>query len=271
MRWRASSPRKCPPALGQQVIIDNRGGVAGVIGMRVAAKAAPDGYTIVMSHTGITSINPTLYANPGYDVKKEFTPIGLIATTPIVLMTNNTFPARTVGDLDRAGEARAGQAQCRHPAARHRGLPLRGTVQGGRRDRFHHRDLQGHRSPHQRSPGRPRADRLQRAGAGHGQPAGGNAASDRDRRADAARPAARRADHCGVRAARLRGRAALRPDGAGRHPGRGHRPPQQGTARDGGAARKSRPASSPTAATRCRRRRRNTPPTLPRRSRNGRP
>jgi tripartite-type tricarboxylate transporter receptor subunit TctC len=81
------------------VIIDNRGGVAGVIGMRVAAKAAPDGYTIVMSHTGITSINPTLYANPGYDVKKEFTPIGLIATTPIVLMTNNTFPVRTVGDL----------------------------------------------------------------------------------------------------------------------------------------------------------------------------
>jgi tripartite-type tricarboxylate transporter receptor subunit TctC len=52
-----------------------------------------------MSHTGITSINPTLYANPGYDVKKEFTPIGLIATTPIVLMTNNTFPVRTVGDL----------------------------------------------------------------------------------------------------------------------------------------------------------------------------
>ena len=90
---------KMAGGLGQQVIIDNRGGVAGVIGMRVAAKAAPDGYTLVMSHTGITSINPTLYANPGYDVRKEFTPIGLIATTPIVLMTNTTFPARTVGDL----------------------------------------------------------------------------------------------------------------------------------------------------------------------------
>jgi tripartite-type tricarboxylate transporter receptor subunit TctC len=90
---------KMSAGLGQQVIIDNRGGVAGVIGMRVAAKAPPDGYTIVMSHTGITSINPTLYANPGYDTKRDFTPIGLIATTPIVLMTNNTFPARTVGDL----------------------------------------------------------------------------------------------------------------------------------------------------------------------------
>jgi tripartite-type tricarboxylate transporter receptor subunit TctC len=90
---------KMSAGLGQQIIIDNRGGVAGVIGMRVAAKAAPDGYTIVMSHTGITSINPTLYANPGYDAKKEFTPIGLIATTPIVLMTNTAFPARTVGEL----------------------------------------------------------------------------------------------------------------------------------------------------------------------------
>jgi tripartite-type tricarboxylate transporter receptor subunit TctC len=85
--------------LGQQVIIDNRGGVAGVIGMRVAAKSAPDGTTIVMTHTGIISINPTLYANPGYDPRKDFTPIGLIATTPIVLMTNAASPIRSVADL----------------------------------------------------------------------------------------------------------------------------------------------------------------------------
>jgi tripartite-type tricarboxylate transporter receptor subunit TctC len=90
---------KLAAGLGQQVIIDNRGGVAGVIGMRLAAKAAPDGLTIVMSHTGITSINPTLYSNPGYDPRKDFTPVGLIATTPIVLMTNAAFPARTVKDL----------------------------------------------------------------------------------------------------------------------------------------------------------------------------
>jgi tripartite-type tricarboxylate transporter receptor subunit TctC len=90
---------KLAAGLGQQVIIDNRGGVAGVIGMRVAAKAAADGYTIVMSHTGITAINPTLYANPGYDPRRDFTPIGLIATTPIVLMTNTTFPVRSVSDF----------------------------------------------------------------------------------------------------------------------------------------------------------------------------
>ncbi len=90
---------KLSVGLGQQVIIDNRGGVAGVIGMRVAARATPDGYTVVISHTGITSINPTLYANPGYDVRKDFAPIGLIATTPIVLMTNTSFPVRSVQDL----------------------------------------------------------------------------------------------------------------------------------------------------------------------------
>jgi tripartite-type tricarboxylate transporter receptor subunit TctC len=90
---------KLASGLQQQVIIDNRGGVAGVIGMRVAAKAAPDGYTVVMSHTGITAINPTLYVNPGYDPLRDFTPIGLIATTPIVLMANTAFPVRTVTDL----------------------------------------------------------------------------------------------------------------------------------------------------------------------------
>ncbi len=90
---------KLASGLRQQVVIDNRGGVAGVIGMRVAAKATPDGYTLVMAHTGITAINPTLYVNPGYDPRRDFAPIGLIATTPIVLMANTAFPARTVTDL----------------------------------------------------------------------------------------------------------------------------------------------------------------------------
>ncbi|MEA3023764.1 MAG: hypothetical protein QOK01_2616, partial [Alphaproteobacteria bacterium] len=91
--------QKLPETLGQQVIVDNRGGAAGVIGTRVAAKATPDGYTLVMAHTGTTSINPTLYANPGYDPRKDFTPIGLISSTPIVIMTHPTFPAKTLGEL----------------------------------------------------------------------------------------------------------------------------------------------------------------------------
>ncbi len=90
---------KLGAALGQQVVIDNRGGAAGVIGTRLAAKAAPDGYTIVMAHTGTTSINPSLYVNPGYDPRKDFTPIGLISSTPIALMAHPSFPARNVTEL----------------------------------------------------------------------------------------------------------------------------------------------------------------------------
>ena len=85
--------------LGQPIVIDNRGGAGGVIGTRLAARAAPDGYTLVMAHTGTTSINPTLYANPGYDPRKDFTPIGLIASTPIVIMAHPAFAPKTVGDV----------------------------------------------------------------------------------------------------------------------------------------------------------------------------
>jgi tripartite-type tricarboxylate transporter receptor subunit TctC len=90
---------KLGAGLGQQVIIDNRGGAAGVLGMRIAAKAAPDGYTITMAHTGTTSINPSLYASPGYDPRRDFSPIGLISSTPIVLMTHPSFPAKSLSEL----------------------------------------------------------------------------------------------------------------------------------------------------------------------------
>jgi tripartite-type tricarboxylate transporter receptor subunit TctC len=84
---------------GQQVVIDNRGGAAGVIGTRAAAKAIPDGYTLVMSTSGTTSINPSLYANPGYDTLKDFAPIGLVASTPIVVMAHPSFRATSISEL----------------------------------------------------------------------------------------------------------------------------------------------------------------------------
>src|SRR5262245_51138053 len=81
-------------ALGQQFIIENRPGAGGVIGTRAAAKAAPDGYTLVMMLTGIS-----LPANTGYDLNKDFAPVGLIASTPIVVMTHPSFPAQSLADL----------------------------------------------------------------------------------------------------------------------------------------------------------------------------
>jgi tripartite-type tricarboxylate transporter receptor subunit TctC len=110
---------KLSHALGQPIVIDNRGGAGGVIGTRLAARAAPDGYTLVMSHTGTTSINPTLYANPGYDPRKDFTPIGLISSTPIVIMTHPSFPAKTLAELIALAK--------REPGKLNIGTPPRGT------------------------------------------------------------------------------------------------------------------------------------------------
>ena len=90
---------KLAGALGQPFVIDNRGGAAGVIGMRMGARANPDGYTLIIAHTGTTSINPSLYASPGYDPRADFAPIGLIASTPVVLMAHPAFPAKSVAEL----------------------------------------------------------------------------------------------------------------------------------------------------------------------------
>jgi tripartite-type tricarboxylate transporter receptor subunit TctC len=90
---------KLAAALGQPFVIDNRGGAAGVIGMRMAARAANDGYTLVLAHTGSTSINPSLYANAGYDPRTDFAPIGLISSTPVMLMAHPSFSAKSIADL----------------------------------------------------------------------------------------------------------------------------------------------------------------------------
>jgi len=86
-------------ALKHTVLVDNRAGAGGTIGARAVAKADPDGYTLMLGHSGTTSINPSLYANAGYDPRKDFTPIGLIATMPVALIANPTFPAKTVADV----------------------------------------------------------------------------------------------------------------------------------------------------------------------------
>jgi tripartite-type tricarboxylate transporter receptor subunit TctC len=86
-------------ALKQTVVVDNRAGAGGTIGTRAVAKAEPDGYTLLLGHTGTMSINPSLYANAGYDPRKDFAPVGLIASMPVVLIANPAFPAKTVADV----------------------------------------------------------------------------------------------------------------------------------------------------------------------------
>jgi tripartite-type tricarboxylate transporter receptor subunit TctC len=86
--------QKLSPALGQQVIIENRPGAGAVIGMRAAAKAAPDGYSLVIMTTGAS-----LPAHAGYDVNKDFSPVGLIASTPIVVMAHPSLPVKSLADV----------------------------------------------------------------------------------------------------------------------------------------------------------------------------
>ncbi len=90
---------KLSAALGQQVVVDNRGGGSGLVGTRAVVKAAPDGYTLLLGHTGTISINPSLYANAGYEPRKDFAAIGLIASMPVVLIAHPSFPARSIADL----------------------------------------------------------------------------------------------------------------------------------------------------------------------------
>ena len=90
---------KLSAALSQQVTVDNRGGGGGNIGTRAVAKSAPDGYTLLLGHTGTISINPSLYANAGYDPRKDFSGIGLIASMPVALIAHPSFPAKSVAEL----------------------------------------------------------------------------------------------------------------------------------------------------------------------------
>ena len=85
--------------LGRQIVIENRGGAGGTIATRAVAKAPPDGYTLVIGGTGTLAVNPTLYSNAGYDPRKDFAPVGLIATSALVILVHPKVEARSVEEL----------------------------------------------------------------------------------------------------------------------------------------------------------------------------
>ena len=90
---------KLSVALGQQVVVDNRAGGSALVGTRAAIKSQPDGYTLFLGHTGSIAINPNLYTNAGFDPRKDFAPIGLIASMQVVLLAHPSFPASTIGEV----------------------------------------------------------------------------------------------------------------------------------------------------------------------------
>jgi tripartite-type tricarboxylate transporter receptor subunit TctC len=96
-------------SLGQQIVIENKGGAGGSIATRQIAKSAPDGYTLGLGGTGTHAINPTLYPNVGYDPRKDFAPVGLIASSALVVLVNNAVAAKSIGELIALAKREAGK------------------------------------------------------------------------------------------------------------------------------------------------------------------
>jgi tripartite-type tricarboxylate transporter receptor subunit TctC len=100
---------KLTESVGWQIVVDNRGGAGGNIGLDAAAKAAPDGYTMVMGQTSNLTINPSLYSKLPYDSLRDFTPVSVVASSPIAFMVFAKAPYRTLNDLIAAGKAKPGE------------------------------------------------------------------------------------------------------------------------------------------------------------------
>ena len=100
---------KLTETLGWQIVVDNRPGAGGNIGLDAAAKATPDGYTMVMGQTSNLTINPSLYSKLPYDSIRDFAPVSLVSASPIALLVEMKSPLKSVPDLVAAAKAKPDQ------------------------------------------------------------------------------------------------------------------------------------------------------------------
>lgn len=100
--------QKMVESLGQQIIVDNRAGAAGIIGAQAAARSAPDGYTLFMGTTGTQTTNPAVYTKLPYDPLKDFAPVSNFAGSPYVLVVHPSLPARNLKELVALAKSRPG-------------------------------------------------------------------------------------------------------------------------------------------------------------------
>src|SRR5881396_4145553 len=86
-------------AIGQQVVVENRGGAGGIAGTEAVAKSAPDGYTLLVADVGQVAINPHLFSKLPYQPLKDLAPVSLIGTSPLYLVAHPSVPANTLKEL----------------------------------------------------------------------------------------------------------------------------------------------------------------------------
>jgi tripartite-type tricarboxylate transporter receptor subunit TctC len=85
--------------LGQQVVVENRGGANGMIGADLVAKSAPDGYTLMFQSVTSHAINPSMYGKTPYSTEKDIVPIAIVGSVPMLLVANTNFPAKNINEL----------------------------------------------------------------------------------------------------------------------------------------------------------------------------
>ena len=100
---------KLAEALGQQIVVDNRGGSGGIIGTETVAKSAPDGHTLLVGTIGNLAISPHLYRKLAYDPLRDFVPVTQLSAAAYMLLVNSSLPARSVRDFMQYAKARPGQ------------------------------------------------------------------------------------------------------------------------------------------------------------------
>jgi tripartite-type tricarboxylate transporter receptor subunit TctC len=100
--------QKMTENVGQQVIVDNRGGANGIIGMDTVAKSAPDGYTFYMGTAGHISVNPSMYAKLPFNVERDFAPLTQVVSLPFLVYLYPSLPIKTMGDLIAYAKANPG-------------------------------------------------------------------------------------------------------------------------------------------------------------------
>lgn len=113
-RWLAE---RLAPLLGQSVIVENKPGAGGNLGMEIGARSAPDGYTLTIIHQGVMTVNPHLYSRLNYDPLKDFAPITHLGISPLLLAVHPDVRATSVNELVQLAKAKPGQLSFGSPGS----------------------------------------------------------------------------------------------------------------------------------------------------------